>query len=221
MGRTILNPMDVKEELVKELSEAFGGNLLSAVIHGLAATPRYVPGKSDINVILVVKDDSVQAMAPLNGLEKKWASRKIIFSFFFTPSYIQASLDAYPMEFMEMKRDHLLLYGTDYFKELVIDPGLLRLQCERELKGKLLHLKREYIRWSHRKKALKELLDVSFSQFLIVFRNIELCGGIEETLGMKGRVLKSIAAGEEVPFPEYIAAIEAACSAVDRMMERQ
>jgi len=235
MGKKILNPLDLKEELLRDLSKAFGNNMLSVIVFGSAATPRYVPGKSDINILLVVRHDSVQAMAPLNGLEKKWASRKVVFSFFFTPSYIQTSLDAYPMEFMEIRRDHLLLHGIDFFSELEISPRLLRLQCERELKGKLLHLKREHIRWSHKPKVLRSLLGVSFSQFLIIFRNIlsaagrpevphsaaELCAETEKALGVDAAALKRIAEGQEVIFQEYIAAIEGITMALDRMVVKE
>lgn len=239
MSSKIVNPLLIKEELVNDLTRSFNENLLSAVMFGSAVTPRYVAGKSDINIVLVVVDDSIEAMAELNRIEKEWGRRNVVFSFFFTPAYIQRSLDVYPMEFLEIKNSHVILYGSDFFTNLTLKPALLRLQCERELKGKLLHLKREYIRWRHRKSALRDLLNISFSQFLIVFRGLlnisgnreiphsaaELCAALGQVLGVEIKPLHRIAAH---PFPSnkkeidelfsgYIKAVEAITLAVDNM----
>ncbi len=239
----IINPMDIKEALVADLTKAFGNNLLSVVMFGSAATERYVPGKSDINIILIVKDESVQALSGLNRLEKKWKCRKVVFSFFFTSEYINNSLDSYPLEFLEIQKEHLLLHGNDFFKDLKVSRMFLRLQCERELKGKLLHLKREFIRRHHKKRYLQELLKISFPQFIIIFRGVLYSSGLDfipkqtvdaiknlrSTLNVDTSILNRISSNQ-IPsdydrlngfFIEYIRAVESISNAVDKMKTNQ
>jgi predicted nucleotidyltransferase len=242
MGRKIVDPLEIKEALVGHLSREFKDNLLSVVLFGSAATPRYVPGRSDINIAIVVKSDSVESLKELNRIEREWSARKVVFSFFFTPENIRNSLDVFPLEFSEIKKDHFLLFGTDFFKNLEISASFLRLQCERELKGKLFHLKREFIRWHHKKSALQELLKISYSQFLIIFRGVlsfagvsdiphqsgKLCIAIGKTLGVDVSALEKIAA-DQAPekldalagfFPGYITAIEKITQAVDNLGQK-
>ena len=242
MGRKIVDPLEIKQTLVCRLTREFKDNLLSVVMFGSAATPRYVPGKSDINIVIVVRDDSVRSLKELNRIEREWNSRGVVFSFFFTPENIRNSLDVFPLEFSEIKKDHIVFFGPDFFKDLEIGPSFLRLQCERELKGKLFHLKREFIRWHHKKKALQELLKVSYAQFLIVFRGVlsltgaseipdnsgKLCALLGKTLGTDVSALEQIAAGQ-VPgsldalsgfYPGYIAAIERISLSVDNLGQK-
>jgi predicted nucleotidyltransferase len=239
MTRKINNPLEIKDELLQDLNAAFGNNLLCAAIFGSAASPRYVPGRSDINIVLVMNSDSILSLKPLNRMERKWLKRRVVFSFFFTPEELRTSLDVFPLEFLGIRREHIVLTGTDYFQDLKINPALLRLQCERDLKGGLIHLKREFIRWHHKKKALAELARISFTRFLIIFRGILFAAGAEETpqearnlcaalgkiLGISVPALERIAAGN-VPmdlsglvgfYPEYVSAIEEAARSIDRL----
>jgi len=239
MAKKIINPQEIKDEIVKDLRNHFKDNLLSVIIHGSAATTRYVPGKSDINVLTVVKDNSIRCLDGVHNLEKKWSSRKVDFSFFLTQEYIQGSLDAYPLEFLEIKNANILLFGEDYFKDIEISKSDLRLQCERELRGKVLHLRREYIRRQDKNKLLLELLNVSFSQFLIIFRGVlyaggareipaqtvDLCRAMGELLETDTVVLQEIA-GHNVPkdiqglkklFVKYVPAMESVMKAVDKI----
>ena len=179
-------PEEIKDKLVDDLQVFFGDNLLSVVMHGSAVTERYVPGKSDINISCVLKDDSLNNLLNFSVLEKKYSKSNVAFSFFFTPKYITDSVDAYPLEFMEIKQANEILFGEDFFGNLKINNSDLRLQCERELRGKLLHLKREFIHAGGKKKKIANLIKISFPQFLIIFRGVISAsdGSYEKGLGL-------------------------------------
>ncbi len=237
MAKKIINPFDIKDELVQDLRSHLGENLLSVIIHGSACTKRYMPGRSDVNIIIVVQNDSIKMLEDMNRLEKRWGARRVFFSFFFTPEYISDSVDAYPLEFFEIQCTHLLLYGRDYFKDLCIKKSDLRLECERELRGKLLHLKREFIRRRQKAKLLVELLKVSFSQVMVIARGLfyvagrtkipdthpDLCPALAEILDIDTGTLRKIANQIVIGdfkqinqlFYEYIPAIERLLAAVD------
>jgi len=67
-------------------------------------------------------------------------------------------------------------------KGLAFDPEFIRLQCEREIKGKLLILREAFLETSGKGKALREVIGHSISAFVAIF---------EALLYMKGQDLPS------------------------------
>ena len=74
-----------------------------------------------------------------------------------------------------MKLIHQLVYGEDVLSAINIEKADARLQCERELKGKLQTLCHGYIKTLGDRKTLAELLTGSLSGFFPVFRGILFC----------------------------------------------
>jgi hypothetical protein len=99
-----------------------------------------------------------------------------------TRDYIRSSLDVYPIEFLDMKLQHILVYGEDVLEGIAFAPDNLRLQLERELKGKLLHLRQGYLDVEGKGKALRELIRVSLTAFLSAFKALLVLKGREVPL---------------------------------------
>ncbi|MFN4218027.1 MAG: hypothetical protein ACK4HB_01875, partial [Candidatus Bipolaricaulia bacterium] len=72
-----------------------------------------------------------------------------------------------------------LLAGRDILLELKISPKNLRLQCEEELKGKLLNLRRAYVETGGRVEVLEELMVSSLKSFLIITRHLLRLRGLQ------------------------------------------
>jgi hypothetical protein len=60
-----------------------------------------------------------------------------------------------------------------------VDPADLRLQCERELKGKHIQLRERYLLFAGQPEELGELLVRSFSTFLVLFRTVLRLAGTD------------------------------------------
>ena len=58
-----------------------------------------------------------------------------------TPEYIEASMDTFPLEFIEIQQRHLCIFGSDYFRDLHFESSCVRLECERELKTLLISMR--------------------------------------------------------------------------------
>jgi hypothetical protein len=102
---------------------------------------------------------------------------RLVKPLFLTQEYIKTSLDVFPVEFLDMKENYLLLFGKDVLAGLEIDLKNLRFQCEQELKSKLLMINQNYLRVKDAL-LLKTLLLKSFSSVLHILRNlIRLKGG--------------------------------------------
>jgi hypothetical protein len=88
----------------------------------------------------------------------------------FTPELIADSADVFPIEFLDIRRSHVVLHGPDPFEALVVQRDHLRLQCERELREKLMRLREAYVEVHARPRELGRLLTDSYTTFVALFR---------------------------------------------------
>lgn len=173
----IKNPNEIVQELVSDYQCVFGSNLKSVIMYGSAVSHEFRPGASPIVVALVLEDTSITALARCSGACRKWERRGVATPLFLTPDYIASSLDAYPVEFLDMQTSYRVLFGEDYIKPLDIEKRHLRLQCEREFKGIALHLRSSFVEASGNEKRMRGLLDVSMKKMLPLFKALLALGG--------------------------------------------
>ena len=86
-----------------------------------------------------------------------------------TKAFIEKSVDCYPIEFLNMRNRHILIYGENVLEQLKFKPEDLRLQIERELKGKLILLRSGYLETGGSAWQLKQLISRSFTAFTSIF----------------------------------------------------
>lgn len=105
-------------------------------------------------------------------LLKSLGKAKADLAYLFTPETILTAQDTFPMEFLDLRYDHTHLWGTFPFEGFTPQPLALRLQCERELRGLLIHLRREYLLHSHSNKELKNMVRYTMPRFQPIFLGI-------------------------------------------------
>ncbi len=98
---------------------------------------------------------------------------------FLTPETIRRSTDSFPIEFIDMKESHVTVYGKDLLNDLEIDPRNLRLQCEREIKGKLILFRNTYLETSTRPGPTSRLLSSTLTSLFPVFRGLLRLRGVK------------------------------------------
>lgn len=157
-------------EFGHELEKIYGDNLKSVVLYGSAAGGNHSKKFSDFNVFCVLENISPSELAKSNNLVRKWVKKGNPPLHFFDKSHIEKSLDVFPMEFLDIKEKHKVIFGADPLEGVIVDPKNLRLQCESELKGKLLHLRSFYAANCHKPRRIARMMVDSFSTFLTVFR---------------------------------------------------
>lgn len=141
-------PDTVKQSLahlVEDLKRVAGDNLAGVVVYGGVARGSYTEGKSDINLIILLKDAAgprLDALSPV--LKSAWRNIGID-TMILTPGEVKTSADAFPVKFLHIKEFHLVLFGEDYFSSIEVDPEHLRLRLEQELRNLSLRLRKRYI----------------------------------------------------------------------------
>ena len=156
------------ESFVEDVRTAFGDTLRSVILYGPAA--RGETSKEPYITFLVVADDTTPSeLARCAPYLKGWRKRLVVTPLFLTPDYIGRSLDTFPLEFMSMAAKYHLVHGEDVLAGLAFEVSDVRAQCEREIKGKLLHLRAEYLNLRGNAKGLVDLANRSLAAFRPVF----------------------------------------------------
>src|ERR1035437_2730682 len=138
-------PQEVFVPLTQDYLKVFGSELVSLIVYGSAAAGSYVKGKSDINLLVVLSPAGIKKLDAAFDTVKCWKKRKVAVPLVMTKAFIESSLDCYPIEFLNMKNNHILIHGENVLEKLNFKPEDLRLQIEKELKGKLILLRQGYL----------------------------------------------------------------------------
>jgi hypothetical protein len=98
---------------------------------------------------------------------------------YFTVEELADAGDVFPIEFHQMAKARVVLYGRDPFEFVEVSDENLRHQAEYELRSKLIQLRRHYIPASISVERLCDLMSDSLSSFAALFRAVLLLFGQE------------------------------------------
>lgn len=171
------NPNDIVDEYVKDHLHIFEDNVLSIIMYGSAVTHEFIPGKSDVNMIHVLKNNSLRTLAPLHELQIKWFKKGVAVPFYLNEDYINTSIQSYPLEFLDLKSNYRVLHGTDPLNTVEIKKEDIYFQCEKELKGYSIGLKRAFLNSSDKDKDLYLLASNAIKDLIPVLKGITVLYG--------------------------------------------
>ena len=163
--------------LVEDLRATHGENLASVVLYGSAAAGDDIELQSDYNLLIalsrITPEDLRQAQAPM----REWQRLGHPLPVYFTVEELSDAADVFPIEFHQMAKARVVLYGHDPFEYATLSNANLRHQAEYELRSKLIQLRRHYIPASVSIERLSDLMSESLSTFAALFRPVlELYG---------------------------------------------
>jgi len=169
MGRNQEDPKTILPDITDAYKALFGDDLVSIILYGSATGQDFQPGKSDINFMIVLTEDGIEHLDQAFDVVNKWRKRGVAVPLFLTEEYVKSSLDVFPIEYLNFQNNYVLVFGKDILKDLEIGPEFLRLQCEREIKGKLLLLREAFLETSGKGKALKRLITQALPALMAIF----------------------------------------------------
>jgi predicted nucleotidyltransferase len=175
----IQKPEDIFPDIIEDFKNIFAEKLTSIILYGSGARDDYQPGKSDLNFLVILSEDAIDHLDQALDTVSRWRKKNVAVPLFMTKSYITSSLDSFPIEFLNIKESYILAFGEDVLKDISFDARYLRLQCEREIKGKLLLLRESFLETEGKQKRVKELIKASVTAFISIFSGILYLKGIE------------------------------------------
>jgi predicted nucleotidyltransferase len=179
MAKAPKNPEEIFEEITVDFKNIFQRDLISIILYGSGASGHYIPGKSDLNFLVILSEGGIDNLDKAISTVIRWRKRQAAIPLFMTKAEIVSSLDSYPIEFLTMKKHYKLVYGEDVLGGLSFELSHLRLQFERELRGKILHLRRGLLETEGTAKRLRELIKASFTAFISLFKALLYLKGFD------------------------------------------
>src|SRR3954471_876630 len=133
------------QELTTRVCRALPDRIRAVVLFGSAAAGDFIDGVSRFDLLIVVDPLELEDLESLAPAIRDWHQAGHPVPLLFTPAQLAASTDAFAIEFLELQHDRRVLYGVDPIVGLKIDPLHARMHLERELKGKSLALRDQYV----------------------------------------------------------------------------
>jgi hypothetical protein len=241
MARIPKKPEEIFPEITGDSRKIFGEELISIILYGSGAGEDYIPGKSDLNFLITLTDRGIEGLDGALSTVARWRKRNVAIPLFMTRSFLAGSLDAYPVEFLNMKRRYKVIFGENVLASLAFDPQHIRLQLERELRGKLLHLRSGYLATEGKANKIRDLIGASLTAFVSLFsaflylKKLEIPKGKRDIITAAGTAFRFDAAVflkcEEIRrktdhfssaevqavFQDYLKEVGRLCELIDRM----
>src|SRR6185437_7999187 len=175
MAKTVIQ--EALNGLIGDLRATHGDNLASVVLYGSAAAGDHIELRSDYNLLIalnrITPEDLRLAQAPM----REWQRLGHPLPVYFTTEELADAGDVFPIEFHQMAKARVVVYGKDPFEFVQLSDANLRHQAEYELRSKLIQLRRHYIPASISIEQLADLMSDSLSSFAALFRAVLLLFG--------------------------------------------
>lgn len=207
MARAPKKPEEIFAGFTSDFQKIFGSHLISISLYGSGAREDYVPGKSDLNFLIVLSEEGIGDLRKVHDILPKWRKRRVAIPLIMTKAFILSSLDSYPIEFLNMKRHYEPVFGEDVLKELTFDRSFLRLQAERELKGKILLLRARYLGTEGKEDRIRDLIGESITAFISIFNALLYMKGMEIPKG-RSEVVRAVSGVFAVEPDSFLKGVE-------------
>ena len=228
-----ISPERVVTEAGAELAAVFGAALRTVVVYGSAAGADFRPDRSDVNFAAVADPLTFEHVQKAAQWYARWRGHRVAAPLLLARADLDRSLDVFPLEILDLQARHRTLAGDELFAGIVAGREAVRLECEREAKGKLVRLRALYLELAGSTREIRALMLESRKTFVQVMRGLlYLRGGAWEPndaavvaafatqLARPLPVLTALASGGDVGaiegrFADYLAEIEVLAAVAD------
>jgi len=208
------------QALTEALQAALGADLVTLMLYGSAARGAAVPGRSDLNVLLVLRDASALALGRAAPALAAWARAGHAAPLIQSERDWQASADVFPLEVEDIREAHRVLAGRDATADLKTTRANQRLELEREARGKLIRLRAEYAVALVDGATLAELLARATGTFLVLFRGALRVAG-QPVPAEPAALVRAVAAAAGFDAAPFLWALEARTRVPARALKAQ
>ena len=161
----------VVDPFLNQVDRAIGTGY-SAVLYGSAARGDFIPGRSDINLMLVLDEVVAPTLRSLGPAFAAWRKSMPEPPLLVSRSEWSRASDAFPIEITDMRLSYQILRGSDPLEGVQVERADLRKALEREFRGKLLRLRQGYATYAPEPGALGSLGLQSAATILVLLRGV-------------------------------------------------
>jgi hypothetical protein len=175
----LVNGREIAQKLVNEWSTMFGTRLRSALLFGSVARGEAIDGVSDVNVLLLIDQIDSATLKKASATTRTWIKSSREAPLLFEADQWVRAADVFSIELADMRDAHEMLHGTDPLAACHLDESAMRMQAERELRGKLLQLQTGLLVAGDTPQDVGVLLTQSIPSFTTYMRTVLRLSGHE------------------------------------------
>lgn len=158
---------------VKDVLKVYGNELESIILYGSAVRGEFLPGLSNLNVLLILSSYDLSILKQYDSVHKRWSKEQVVVPLFLTKADLESASTAFPLEYQDILDCHRLLWGHDPFVGLKIDARYLAAEVVQGLRGNLLRLRQRLVEGRSTEEAITILLPLSITTLLPVLRGLQ------------------------------------------------
>jgi predicted nucleotidyltransferase len=153
-----------------------GDNLSSFVLYGSAVRGNRIPGRSDINVLIILQRSTPEAH---QALAEQLKSTPLVTPFVLSRWELARTRQVFAMKFGSISRNYTVLFGEDPLADFAPPRKLLLFLCEQSLRNLRLRLEHAYIRNINTPSRYGQTLGRSITALLIALAEVLRCSGVQ------------------------------------------
>jgi len=158
---------------VKDVQRLYGDALDGVLLYGSAVRGEFLPGRSNVNIVLIVKSARADQLKKYGAVHRRWAKEQVVVPLFVTQADLPAMSLVFPLEYLEIQEQHRLLAGQDPFVGFKVDQRHLLAEVLQSLRGNLLRVRQRFIEGGGTEEAITILLPLSLTAILPVLRGVQ------------------------------------------------
>lgn len=158
---------------VKDATKLYGDELEGILLYGSAVRGEFLPGRSNLNVLLVMSSYELAVLKKYDALHTRWSKEQVVVPLFLTAADLASASYAFPLEYQDILECHRLLWGQDPFVGLKIDTRYLAAEVLQGLRGNLLRLRQRLVEGRSTDEAITILLSLSITGLLPILRGLQ------------------------------------------------
>jgi hypothetical protein len=177
---------------VKDVKGVFGEQLEGMLLYGSAVRGEFLPGRSNLNILLLVSSYDSAVLKKYGALHRHWSKEQIVVPLFLTEEELHTSAAVFPLEFLEIQEQHRVLGGRDPFIGFHVKTDRLRETVVQGVTSNLLRLRQRYVEGGGSDDATTILLPLSITSTLPLLRGVQRLLG-RPVLSHSDAVIKDVA----------------------------
>lgn len=158
---------------VHDVTKTYGSELQGIVLFGSAVRGEFMPGRSNLNVLLVMASYDLTVLKRYDSIHKRWSKEQVVVPLFLTAVDLQSAAAVFPLEYQDILEAHRVLWGQDPFVGLKIDSRHLRMGVLQALRGNLFRLRQRLVEGRSTEEAITILLSLSITGLLPALRGLQ------------------------------------------------
>jgi hypothetical protein len=133
------------DRLREDLKRTAAANFAGLILYGGLSRGRYRPGKSDVNVVVLLRDASAPVLATIAPALRTARRAADVVPMILTPAEVAPAAMAFPTKFLDIKDHHVVLDGEDPFAALDVPRAQVSWAIVQALRNLTLRLRGRFV----------------------------------------------------------------------------